>query len=267
MRKLLYYLPGQRSVDEAVCRGAGLIHSATGCGFATRYVGRDGPDGKEGALFVLRFPGETLGAAFAERIKYMRTEQTWTPCLDGRVWMGYWNDEKPGPEDLARAGQRPGHMVRLSDGAEWCVPIIFPHAGGSVLPQSIALDASGELVAEDLPEYAELRAGADEVFEYYFRGSDEGLPYLTALRTVGLAMSLNYYAGPWECSALRLFTTDNVMMGCRAIIDFATIERVYAGLMESQKKTASTGIGDSSSIDCGCADDCLVTGLDTSISI
>lgn len=261
MKKFLYYLPGQRSVDETICRGVGLVHSVAGCGFARGYVAHGGPDGGEGALCVARYPGET-GAPDAQRIRYVPAEQTWSKCAGGKLWVGYWNDAKPGPADLARKEQRPGHAVRLGDDALWQVPVIYPYQGAIKLPQALGLDADGNVVAEDLPEYAELRQGADQTYAWVF-GQAESMLYKDAMRTAALALSLNYCVGPWECSAARLFTTENVIDVCKAIIDVPLMVKLAAELSESEKKKNPAETSATSSSSCGSPDDCRDIDLGT----
>ena len=93
--------------------------------------------------------------------------QTWRrlPRRAGRpeLWLGYWNDAKPTPEDLARTPMLAADMVvRLADGSPWRVPKVrqFDGVTGNwecLLPSLYDLDDDGNLFpAKPLAKHAHL---------------------------------------------------------------------------------------------------------------
>ena len=64
--------------------------------------------------------------------------------MPGGVWVGYWNDDKPTPGDLARTQQIDGHYVP-TDAGEWLVPLarqFQPIDGGVFGDLGMEIDAT-----------------------------------------------------------------------------------------------------------------------------
>jgi hypothetical protein len=231
VRRLLYHTPEYMAIDEDAIDALGLGLSIGGCGYAFCRLLGPGPSGRAGCVFAAYPLGETVDAS---GVGYFADRQTWVEVSAGRLWIGYANDGRPGPEDLKRPNPIQGHHVRLSDRKAWLVPAVRAARGSSAIPQGIALGPDGELVVEDLPQYAELAAGADRLWDWVW-GRLNGLPYTELIRTVGTALSLNYRVGPLECSALRLLTTANVAEAGRAVVDWPTVVELL-GQAEAESK-------------------------------
>lgn len=268
MRKLLYYIPGPQKTRIAPedLEAAGVADSIGGCRYAYGYILRNGPDGGAGHVVSALYPREDTLAPWVEgkRLRYVAGEQTWYKGNGGTVWIGWWHDAKPGPADLAR-GDLSGHKVRLLDGADWLVPPVRLASGATGLPTAIMLGGDGELVEEPIPDYADLDAGAERVWDL-LNQRVEGIPYTDMIRIAARALSLNYHVSVWECSALRLFSTVNVLQLGRAICDVPTLEKLVAEMEEAQKKTVLPAADDGVSIDCGVVDDSPTTDPPTPIS-
>jgi hypothetical protein len=93
--------------------------------------------------------------------------QTWRklPTVEGRpeLWVGYWNDAKPGPEDLQRPAMLPGEVAMvLGDGNRWVIPTLTEFdaetkSGECSLPAPLDYDDDGNLfTTKPVGEYGEL---------------------------------------------------------------------------------------------------------------
>jgi len=111
----------------------------------------NGPSGTHGVVFTdhLRQGGRTAG--------YYPDQQTWRemPEVDGRpaLWFGYWNDAKPGPDDLMRPSPLAHDFsIKLADGNLWKVPRIRCYDNDSqrwecAMPSRMDFDKHGNLFA------------------------------------------------------------------------------------------------------------------------
>lgn len=105
--------------------------------------------GKPGVIFADpdRHQGKSIG--------YHADQQTWRkmPRVEGRpeCWVGYWNDAKPTPDDLARKPMLPGEVaMTLGDGHQWVVPTLTEfdaetRSGECELPAPLDYDEDGNL--------------------------------------------------------------------------------------------------------------------------
>lgn len=183
----------------------------------------------------------------AKRVVYKPDEQTWIESIDKKYMLGVWNDQRPGPLELARDRQLRGHSVMLADGNNWLVPVIRAIDGGSRLPASLILGDKGQVVC--LPEvgYSELSASTEALwrdFEIELGWTPETeklteaerleLCKLDAAARLILAakvLNLNYRVGIDELNLLRLISTTNLSQILQAILDWPTFE-----VMEADKK-------------------------------
>lgn len=118
-------------------------------------------------------PSKSQGLVFADparhegkRVGYFPDQQTWRklPTVEGRpeLWVGYWNDAKPGPGDLRRRELLRGPQLKLTDGQAWQIPIVrhFDDASQqweSDLPALLDIDDAGKLIkGTPLKEYSHL---------------------------------------------------------------------------------------------------------------
>jgi hypothetical protein len=119
-------------------------------------------------------PSKSQGLVFADparhegkRVGYFPDQQTWRklPTVEGRpeLWVGYWNDAKPGPGDVTRSPMLAADMVvRLADGNPWRVPKVRQYDGVSgnwecLLPSLYDYDEKGNLFpSKPLAKHAHL---------------------------------------------------------------------------------------------------------------
>jgi len=110
---------------------------------------RESPLGGRGLIFA---DSKRTGG---KRTGWYPEQQTWRelPEIDGqpRRAIGYWNEAKPTPADLARSTMLPGLLVRLADEQMWQVPTVREYDEGSnewrcELPCLFDYNGKGELV-------------------------------------------------------------------------------------------------------------------------
>ena len=230
----------------------------------------EGTNWQYGHGFTRRGPDESQGTYFSRfhRINDRNPmEATWRnmPGLDG-FWLGVFEDDKPGPEQLRRERQIKGHDVVLGDGNSWHIPCARVWMGewGALqhinpLPRSMRLDNEGEWVlGEVVQDYRPLweagvaawdaiadRADAarngDEIPLRNFK--DEG-------KWISTALEVNYRIRQIELSELNLLDEINREEILYAMIDMPTFDAI-----ESKKNTASS----SSTCSSGQQDQTLVT--------
>jgi hypothetical protein len=137
----LYWIPQANSVTSDQLRDHGLAyafdgkHTVRGC--------ESGPDGQRGLVVV-------AGNNQDGKLGYYQTKQTWRRIPSSECWCGYYTDERPTPEQLARQEQIPGQWLALDDGNRWLVPKarrmvevdewMYPVC---LLPTRLSLDADG----------------------------------------------------------------------------------------------------------------------------
>lgn len=162
--RLIYFIPSPANADAAeliVSRGLGdrfcdcdgrlapLLDPDTAIvpgdllPFAQTPVKR-GPDGGEGVL---------VSIPQGEGVRFDADAQTWVrfdrPAPGGTIWLGWWNDARPGPDSIQRAVTLPGYGVLLGDGNTWVVPV------AKLLPASRVWDGKSWLTRQR-PVYAAL---------------------------------------------------------------------------------------------------------------
>jgi len=250
MAGILYFRSGSTvrvTLDDV--RALGLEHAYDRQPTSREQIGC-GPSGKSGVVFA---DPDRMGAG---GIGYYPDQQTWeaVPVEEGEpvLWIGFWNDNRPSPQDLARKEQVTGPRVRLADGQEWMVPLVqhWEEDGKRcALPQVVKRLAKGTWVCgEIVPKYRaiweasqrfwgvlmsmyEAAAGGDRTEDYQFDGL-----YDFASELLGL----NYAIGPLEVSALGLFTSDD--MAQNVILQAIS----WPVLMDWLKKNAAASGDDSS---------------------
>ncbi len=251
MRPILYYVPNETGMpgpgparDQWLQR-CGLKH-LLGCSFPIRRtVGGPTPENCPGVVLSGIPPNKEADRLFEVGYRpchnNLQREETWREAAGH--WIGFAHEYQPGPDDLVRDTRINGHLVKLRDGNEWLFPAVRLAGGRSGLPQAIGLDARGDLIIEDLPEYADVQDGARLCYDHYMAG--EGFTYVQIVKLLSRILGLNYYVSAAETSALKLFDTENILRAMWAIIDGPTIKRIIEDEETSKKKEKSTLTGDS----------------------
>jgi len=224
-----------------------------------------GPDKNAGTMLAdpARVPADLVG--------YYPERQTWRQIPGSTCWVGFTNDKPPTPTDLARAEQLRGHMVTLSDGNEWLIPVARALReteggeiinGGCVLPTMVDVNASGEWVVGVVhPKHAKLWDAAcawlpaltgavEDAGQFTFDMAD-------ALDAALVALGTNYAVGKIEAAMLGLFDDQRVFGVLGAVIDLPTFAAWHKKKAAQQSQAAPAG----SNIDAGPSADTADTGL------
>lgn len=123
MAGFLYFISEDtRPLTPERIRALGLGYAFTANPENSAVSGKS-PNGKSGNVFAdsTRQNGRRAG--------YYAEQQTWRklPNVERRpeLWVGYWNDAKPTPEDLQRPEMIDGAAtIRFADGNDWSIPSI-----------------------------------------------------------------------------------------------------------------------------------------------
>lgn len=251
MSTLLYFVPKQISVGFQCTQDkidAGLTHVEPDMQMQSNWTA-SGPEGLCGVVGSMCLPDNSDGPPAV----YDPAKQVWRKNAKKGYWVGFWKDDLPTPESLARpdAKRLDGNRTKLLDGNYWvipvCVPAIIRGMGGSTLPRQYDLDDEGNLTGKTRKEYASL---ADRCYKYFqlWSGMEEypaeGTPEATELfrSNVDLAAELigiNYRVDRFEAIAvLGLLGSDEYHRVLRAAID---AEGVEAAIEEEAKKASASG--------------------------
>jgi hypothetical protein len=202
---------------------------------------------------VANSPTGTGGITFSDRNRMGESEtkmdmpnQTWAKIPKSDVWVGYWNDAPPKPEELARPNQLPGYYVPLADEQKWLIPLVrrFDQDGSqfkSALPSYMDLDDDGNWVdGKVLDIHAHLwelttpfadelfKANAEDGYEpRNFTANELGQTITTLLQT-------NYVVGPGELRLMKALTNE---ANTKHAILFACEVPVFLEWLTDQKKS------------------------------
>lgn len=239
MSGFFYYLSGQRAIKAAKADALGLSYARDGGGPSHAGI-NPGPDEKVGVVFAFadaRGNTPPLALAGAPSVRWM--EQPGNPEL----WLGYEPSDPPGPTDLARREQRPGHPVTLTDGHEWIVPVARLLDGQPALPRRLSWDGQAWTPGEVLDRYTDLFAAACRVWDALMEAGEVTLD--ESCDVAATALAVNYRIGPAEISLLGLFDTDSHAAIIRAMIDWPAVEALKKKL-DSGELSLEPGGGASS---------------------
>jgi hypothetical protein len=237
MGGFIYAIPGSGIITQKELESAGLASIFEDTDYSQREV-NPGPGTEPCVLLCI---GEAEGLFFNPQ------QQLWQKSLNGKFWLGFYEQNPPTALELARKNQINGHEVELND-QKWRIPLarIFPE--GTSLPQTLLMGAGGELIREIIPKYAAFGAKAEFLWqdikiildwEKGKRKLNEEQQWLLAVE----ALAFNYRIGADEVNALKLFSTAGLMDIFGAIVDLPTILEVAKELV-AQKKTEAAGTGD-----------------------
>ncbi len=230
MSSFLYFLPGGGAgTGQAEFEAAGI-----GYAWPERPIKREtfkGPGGNAA--------GVTIAAGFDEaRVGFFPERQTWVQVPGSPAWCGYYNDELPTPDELARAETIAGYFVKLADGRNWLVPVAraIGEAGWyHVLPRLSTLDADGNWQAgEVVDRYRPLWKLATDWWDTLAAARIEEKPDGDGARVTfdfqqthdaaSAALATNYRIGKIEASLLGLFDDNVVREILNAVVDLPALE-------------------------------------------
>jgi len=219
----LYFMPGLKpgELTDARIDASGLRTALRDClaprdlsgsGVLAQGALAAGPSGQSGLLLAAHWPD---GQAFA----YLPEEQQWLCC--GPFWLGWSRTQPPTPVQLARPLMVSGQTLGLGDGHEWTAPTIRFLSGETALPsswgQEIGPGGTPRFRSEVLPEYDWAWRLTGTIWDAFLQS--DPIPYQRMLEWCSALLSVNYRIGPWECTALRLITSQNAVQILRTAIE------------------------------------------------
>lgn len=231
MSGLLYYISGLRAKPtDAELKDVGLDGQKVGGICPTEIF----LDNTQGIVFSIkgRYSGDL-------KIGFYHDEQTWTniPNADGKkgkLWIGYYKNDKPKPKDFLRKDYIKGTEIELGDENKWEIPIAISFENNLCsLPKSIVqyrADSEPEFVV--IGKFLELKNIADEMAELFnlydngkLKEKQEFYKYFkNQIPVCAKIISYNYNLSLFEISVLGLFTTDNTLKIMKEVIDGTYIE-------------------------------------------
>lgn len=216
-------------------------------------------------------PSKSQGLVFADparhegkRVGYFPDQQTWRklPTVEGRaeLWVGYWNEAKPGPEDLARDKFVRGINCDLADGRKWHIPVVRVYDGAqerwiSELPSAWIDDGQGGLSRGTEPTAKhihlwELTAPLADAMFVVAAGEQGEWPDDRAVgRAVVALLQTNYVVGASELDFLELVGTEEAF----AIVCTATRYDVLSDWMDQKKRNCDQSTESGASLSDGAA--------------
>jgi hypothetical protein len=243
MRKaLLYYIVNGRSITADRLPELGLTH-LDGMAITQRDV-MQGPNGTTGVLFVPREKPDSIAARLMRyvapdcKVGYYPKEQTWVNAGDG-LWLGWYNDQKPGPSDIVRVDATEGRALPLLDGNPWCIP------SRDCLPTQFGFDSDGAM--KDVPVGVGVKASAaidwlNDWREGHATGT--GKEYTEIIAKMADVLAVNYRIGPKECIALGLFGRGNLDQAAWYMLMDEEVRDVVASIDDAEKKSGEVGTPD-----------------------
>ncbi|MCG8407565.1 MAG: hypothetical protein MI923_20400 [Phycisphaerales bacterium] len=234
MAGLLYFIDGKdRSIKLDEIHKLGLDYAFDKQPTPSGVSGR-GPSGSAGVVLAdpKRVPTDKIG--------YYLDKQTWLQMPGKPVWVGFYTDDRPKPEDLQREHPLPGYRVKLADGQEWVVPVALTPADSDgfqlqhVLPTIAVLSEEGELESGSVEaKYAPLLKVAMEWFRAVLRRDFAADPKQvadfpefsskTVFRNAMTVLAQNYRTGPVEIASLKLFNEECASNVLDCLIDKPSI--------------------------------------------
>lgn len=245
MAGLLYFRPGsltKSTPTELATLGLAFDHPP-----AQRECTGQGPSGGPGVTIAdpVRLGSAPLGINLAE--------QTWkpVPVPDGEppLWIGWYTDARPTPQELARDKQLDGARVELADGQSWLVPVVrcweADDEGFSIaLPRAVYRDANRQWMLGDVqPLYTAIWEAAGRYWDVLLEGARtaDGERFEYDFPIFDFAcdlLGLNYSLSPDDISALVLFTSDGVAQRVTtAAVDFGT----FTSWLQKKSESAPAG--------------------------
>lgn len=239
MSGFLYFIPGATLpiTMDALCKEHGLAHAFTDApGVTPRPVTRGPLNNGPGVVVAVS------GAQVDTRVGYYDDKQRWRKLPGSEVCVGVFRDDLPGPANLARPQQLPGHLVTMGDHRQWLAPIArgwnadMNNPGWfNALPRRSTLNDEGEWVRGDVVEsYADLwtiaEAWNDEVRRQFSTAdvpeTDEPITIQFEFADVHssalTALSANYRLGAAEADLLGLLSERSASDVLFALIDWPT---------------------------------------------
>jgi hypothetical protein len=233
----LYFRSGdQRTLTKEGVAKLGLAY-AFPAGVQCVQVNSNSPSKSQGLVFA--DPARHEG----KRVGYFPDQQTWRklPTIEGRpeLWVGYWNDAKPGPIALRRLQLVRGPQIKLADGNAWQIPIVrhFDDAAQqweSDLPAYFDYDETGRVIkGPPRDEYVALWDATAPLADQLLDGST--LEEQAIFQAVEALLQANYVVALPELLFIRALA-DNELIASICMV--ATRYKTFLEWCESAKKNS-----------------------------
>lgn len=182
------------------------------------------PDGNDGRVFL-------RSNKDGEAPQINIDKQTWRKLPGERmgeaVWVGMWNEAKPGPRELFKTSGLPGYEYELLDGNTWVIPLVRQYIGDAhecALPRLMDFDEDGnakdgEVIAKYRHLWELTKPIVDDLLASYELGPEQSEP-LTKQQAASTAMELlatNYRVSIAEMTLLEAIANDSTVSGLCAI--------------------------------------------------
>lgn len=213
MGEFLYYLPGVRANIDKAFEASGLRDRLD----AFPHTAWDtGPGDKSGIVI----------SQSGHRHIYKADKQTWAGPFNDRYWIGFQNDDRPGPADLRRPQQVDGTEVLLLDDASWLIP------SWRLAPMALTMGTDGAVSQKPLPVGVRLQARFDQIrARFEDRDTEIVFDWAELLRIIADVLSINYRMGTdpaQELSMLELVSTGNYETLVNAVLDMEFLKTLAA---------------------------------------
>ncbi|MCZ6655575.1 MAG: hypothetical protein O7D91_21410 [Planctomycetota bacterium] len=165
MAGLLVYLPDYNGGDNAELtkRGVGDLFDSFVMPIF-RPVLSGGPDGGTGTLVAFDNPSRP-GSSTVQHVEMDQQKWLEAPALGeldaGRYWLGYWNKQKPRPEDLQRHSIADGLEVLLADDRRWIIPVAH------FLPTRLSRTREGLETQLPLAKHCDFVEDSNALFQHF----------------------------------------------------------------------------------------------------
>lgn len=198
-------------------------------------------------------PTKSQGSVFGDKtrhgdgqIKMDMENQVWRKMpRPGQedVYIGYWRDSPPGPDDLKRSNQLGGYLLKLADGRQWMIPVVrlFDETAGELrsnLPSYIDVDDSGNpKPGQVVPLYAHLWDLTAPFAEQMLSDSANEVANEDIYKAARTLLQANYVVDMIEIAQAKVLTNEQMAHNIVAVaVDWPT----YLRWKEvSKKKTPS----------------------------
>lgn len=207
MNGFYYFFPKVQSVGRELIDRLNLSYATTVVSGGRSVSG--GPGGHNGII---------IGKSPSDVGEYRADRQTWVAGPQGTgdyppFYVGWWNEKKPRPDDLARDKQFEGDRLTFVDGSRWVVPKVrewvesnseeIPALWRTQLPVMVSMDRYG--AACEGPVVPQYRDVFDLSLKVLAQLSGRGEVALSPKDLIAFAanlLSMNYRVGLFELSSL-----------------------------------------------------------------
>lgn len=263
MNTFHYFIEGRNALKREEAAGIGLGY-AFEKGVDFTQVAR-GPENKQGIIVAQQDSyGDGKNNYYPEKQKWLKlpaagagltTSDYRPPSAAGgapEIWVGYWIDSPPTPEDLAREQMLQGHPLRLRDKQLWTVPLARSYSevgdGDAAelrwsinLPRTLRRGADGHWEAGDIDrQYAGLWALAEA-----WTGG-KSLSSEDVINGAIICLATNYRVSAHEVELLGLVTDKEIFPILDLLTDGPTMTAFQKKMRERRKDSMPCGLPSSS---------------------